>query len=394
MTGPLADLKVVELTQMVAGSMVGMHLSDYGAEVVKIERPTTGELARNVEPFAGGESFYYLSVNRGKQSVTIDLKSEAGREIFYDLVEDADVVIENYTPGTVDRLGVGYDAVVERNPAIIYCSVSAYGQTGPKRNQSGIDTMLQAFAGVSALTRDTNGHPLRCSLPVADLAGAMYALMAILSVVHERKRTGQGDYLDVALGDSLLSFLGVRASYAFATGAPFPSIARHHVYFVPEGIFETADGYLQVSAVTQAHWELLCEALNRPDLAAEPAYATIDARREHRDELVERLNRVFSDEPTAVWLDRLAEYDVPSERINDICTVWDDEHTVAREMLTHVVTPEGVDFPSIAPPVKHRRATPDASEYIAALGADTEGVLRDVGYTDAEIDRFAADGVI
>lgn len=383
---PLDDVAVLELTQMVAGSMVGMHLADLGATVAKVERPG-GEIARGMEPRVGGESFYYASVNRGKRSVVLDLATDAGREAFLDLAAEADVVVENYTPGTVEDLGVGYDAVRAVNPAVVYASVSAYGQTGPNRNQAGVDLILQAYAGVSSMTRDSDGRPLRVGLPVADLAGAMYAIQGVLAALRRRDRADEptGEHLDVALSDCLLSFLGVRAGYTFATGEPFPSIARRHVYFAPEGIFETADGYIQVSTVTQAHWERLCTALDRPELAERPAYRTLADRRDHRDELHDDLEATFREAATGRWIRTLRDHDVPCERINTTETVWEDDHTVARGMRSTVRTPEGEPFHTVAYPVKHEHWDREARVDVASLGRDTESVLRAAGYSDAEI---------
>lgn len=391
MTAPLSDVSVVELTQMVAGSFAGMHLADLGADVVKIERPEFGEIARNIDPEVGGESFYYMSVNRGKRSVALDLATETGREAFLTLAASADVVLENFTPGTLDSLGVGYDTIRERNPDVVYCSVSAFGETGPKRQQAGVDPVVQAYGGITSMTRDTDGRPLRVGVVLADLAGGLYALQAIIAALRRRDRTGSGDHLDVALSDSLLSLLSVRAGYSFATGEPFPSIARSHVYFVPEGIFTTADGYLQVSTVTQAQWEQLAKAIGREDLLEDPKFTTLANRREHRDELNETLDDVFATRPTLEWVEILEAHDVPVQRIHDTLSVWDDDHTKAREMLTPVRTPEGEDFPTVDYPVKHRSWTRAARDYIATLGGDTERVLRDAGVSEAVIEEITSD---
>lgn len=391
---PLEDIAVVELTQMLAGSFAGLTLSEYGADVVKVERPGYGEIARNVEPTVGGESFYYMSANRGKRSVALDLKSDEGREAFLELAAAADVVIENFSPGTVDELGVGYEAVRERNPEVVYCSVSAFGQTGPKSDRAGVDYILQAYGGVASMARDADGRPTRCGLTVADLAGASYASNAILAAIRRRDRDGEGDYLDVALSDALLSFLSIRAGYSFATDEPFPSVGRAHVYFVPEGIFETADGYVQVSAVTEAHWERLCAVLDREDLAADPAFATIEARRENRDRLLDLLDEEFRARSTEEWVDRLVDADVPAQRINDTRSVWDEPHTEAREMVFDVETPEGEAFPTVAYPVKHRSWEWTGDEYVAGVGEDTRAVLRELGYADERIDELEDAGAI
>lgn len=391
---PLEDITVLELTQMLAGSFAGQTLAEYGAEVVKVERPEYGEIARHVEPMVGGESFYYMGTNRGKQSITLDLKTDEGQSVFLDLAEEADVVIENFAPGTVDRLGVGYDAVRERNPEIIYCSISAFGQTGPNAERAGVDYILQAYGGITSMTRDVDGRPMRCGLTVADLAGASYASNAILASIRRRDKVGRGDYLDVALSDALLSFLSIRACYSFASGEPFPPIGRSHVYFVPEGIFATADGYIQVSVVTETHWERLCEALEMETLRDDPSYATVVDRRENRDELLDILDEEFSRRATEEWVDRFVDHGVPAQQIHDTLSVWDDPHTKAREMEFEVQTPSGEGFPTVAYPVKHQSWDWHGDEYIAEIGADTETVLRRLGYSEETLQQLEKTGVI
>ncbi len=394
MTTPLQDVTVVELTQMVAGPHVGMHLSDMGADVIKVERPEYGEISRNVEPKVGGESFYYMTVNRGKRSVTLNLKSDRGREAFLDIAADADVVLENYTPGTVSALGIDNETVRERNPEVIYCSISGFGQTGPKRDESGVDLIVQAHTGIASLTRDTDGRPLRMGVTVTDLAGAMYALSAILASLRRRDNGDGGDYIDVSLTDSALSFLSTRAGYSFATGEPFPSIARSHVYFAPEGIFETADDYVQISTVTEKHWEDLCTALDREELLDRSAFETAEDRCRHVDELNETLEETLRERSTEEWVATLKSHGVPVSAINDTKSVWEDDHTRAREMQFDVETQSGEAFSTISYPVEHDSWEWTKDGYIAPLGGDTEAVLESAGYDNEEIESLRDEDVI
>lgn len=394
MAAPLDDITVVELTQMVAGPHAGMHLSDLGAGVIKIERPEYGEIARNVEPKVGGESFYYMTVNRGKRSVTLDLKSEAGREAFLDIAEDADVILENYTPGTVSELGIDYETVRERNPDVIYCSVSGFGQTGPRSNDSGVDFVVQAYTGVASMTRDTDGRPLRMGVTVSDLAGAMYAIQSILASLRRRDREGVGDYIDVSLTDSLISFLSTRAGYSFATDEPFPTVARSHVYFAPEGIYKTADGYINISTVTEEHWEDLCIVLEREDLLERPEFKTVDDRCENVNDLNEILEMELRERPTTEWVEAMKPRGIPVSEVNNTHSVWEDEHTKERNMRFDVETPSGEKFPTISYPAKHDDWKWEGDKYIAPLGGDTDEVLKSVGYDDEEIEAFREDDVI
>jgi crotonobetainyl-CoA:carnitine CoA-transferase CaiB-like acyl-CoA transferase len=391
---PLNDVEVLELTQMLAGPHVGMHRADRGADGLTVERPGTGEISRNVEPKVGGESYYYLSLNRNKRSVTLDLKSDEGREVFLDLSSDVDVVLENFSPGTVECLGIGYEAVTERNPDVIYCSVSGFGQTGPLRNVPAVGHVIQAFTGIASMTKDNDGHPLRVGIPLSDLAGAMYASQAILAAIRRQDRTGEGDYLDVSLADSMLSFIGLRAGYSHATGEPFPSIARNHIYFAPDTIYETADGYLQVSIVTEPQWHRLCEAINRPALAERTVFETVGDRLENLDDLNAILQTVFAEESTDYWLERLHDNDIPASRLHDTVSVWKDEHTEAREMFDPIDTPGGERFPTSAYPVKHANWDPEGGGRAAALGEDTDAVLRERGYEPSEIERLDEEGII
>lgn len=394
MAAPLDGITVVELTQMVAGPHAGMHLSDLGADVIKIERPGYGEIARNVEPKVGGESFYYMTVNRGKRSVTLDLKSENGREAFLDIAEEVDVVLENYTPGTVSDLGIDYESVHERNPDIIYCSVSGFGQTGPRSDDSGVDFVVQAYTGVASMTRDTDGRPLRMGVTVSDLAGAMYAIQSILASLRRRDREGIGDYIDISLTDCLISFLSTRAGYSFATEEPFPSVARSHVYFAPEGIYETANGYINISTVTEEHWEELCVVLEREDLLERPEFDTADDRCQHIDELNEIIEATLCERSTTEWVELMKPRGIPVSKVNDTHSIWEDKHTAERNMRFDVETPSGETFPTISYPAKHDNWEWEGDKYIASLGGDTESVLKSVGYDDEEIETFREKDVI
>jgi crotonobetainyl-CoA:carnitine CoA-transferase CaiB-like acyl-CoA transferase len=222
----------------------------------------------------------------------------------------------------------------------------------------------------------------------------MYATVGIMAALRRRDQTGKGDYLDTALSDSLLAFLSVRAGYSFATGEPFPSIAKSHVYFVPEGIFPTADGYVQLSIVTEKHWARFCSAIDREELASDPSYETMADRRANREQLTRLLNDVLRDRPTEEWLGRFEAADVPAQQIHDALSVWDAEHTKAREMIAPVETPEGESYRTVDYPVKHRSWDRTPNRYIAPLGADTRDALSEAGFTEDEIDALAGRDVI
>lgn len=395
MVDPLEDVRILELTQMIAGPLAGMTLADLGADVIKIERPGSGEIARNATPKFGSESFYFLSVNRGKQSVSIDLKTDRGRMLFFDLVEDADVVLENFIPGTVDRLGIGYEDVKEWNPEIIYCSVSGFGQYGPKSGRPGVDDIIQAFTGVASLTRDEDHTPRVTGLPVCDLSGSMYAVIGVLEALYERTRTGEGEYLDVALSDSTLSLLSARAGYSFTTGEPFPPMVKHP-YFAPVGFFETHDSeYLRISIVTENQWNELCRALDRPDLANDAAFESVDERLANRDELRRVLEPIFASRTITTWLERFEQYSFPFSKVNNTLNVWEDPQTQAREMVQMIETPDGEEYETIAYPVKHAGSDwKPSADSAARLGEHTAPVLEDLGYSPEEIDALRNEDII
>ncbi|MEE9247574.1 MAG: CaiB/BaiF CoA-transferase family protein, partial [Dehalococcoidia bacterium] len=268
MAGPLAGIRVLDLTRVLAGPYATMVLCDLGAEVIKVERPEGGDMARGTGPFIDGESSYFLSLNRGKKSVVLDLKDEQGKGLFLELVKKCDVLVENFVPGVMDRLGVGYGVVKEHNPRIIYAAVSGFGQTGPYTRRPALDIIVQGMGGMISITGEPGGPPIRPGASLGDIAAGLFTAVGILAALHERERSGQGQMLDVAMLDCQLALLENAFARYFATGqAPGPIGTRHPVT-TPFQVYETSDGRITVAFVGGAkdQWPLFCALLDRVDL--------------------------------------------------------------------------------------------------------------------------------
>lgn len=383
----LDGITVLDVTQVVAGSFGSMQLADLGAEVFKIERAGHGDIGRGFAPFVDGTSSYFASVNRNKRSVALDLKSDGGSQAFLDLAAEADVVVENYRPGTMESFGLDYEAVRDVNPEIIYCSISGYGQTGPYESYPALDIIIQSFAGNVSITGPSEGKPYRAGAPIADISGSMYAAQSILAALFERERTGDGRYIDVSMAESMISWLTVRAGWSFGSGEPYPRKGNELDEFVPYGIYECADGYLAICAVQDHHWERLADAIGRPELGDDERFRTADDRREHRDQVNEVLDAALADETAKDLFDDLAEQNIPAAPVHDTLEIWEDEHIQARGLHATVDTPEG-DIDAIRHPVHFDDIDREIHRGVAALGEHTREALADVGYSDAEIEAL------
>lgn len=423
MTRPLSEVSVLELSTMVAGPLAGQLLGDLGADVVKIERPGDGELARRLEPRVGpdggtdggadraGESFYYLTANRNKRSLALDVTAEAGREAFLDLVEVADVVLVNFPPSFTERYGLDYEAARGRNPDVVYCSISAYGGTGPYRTDPGIDTTVQAITGAMSMTRDEGTPPMRSGVPMNDVFASLYAVQGILAALYDRDlgggdgsptgdgtEDGQGDargeHVDVSLLDAGVSALTTRATYSLATGEPYPPFGRRHNYFAPEGVYGAADGEVQLSVVTDRHWRRFCEAIDAPDLAADERFAAVNERVGNREALDETLEARLAEFPAADLVEALREAGVPAAEVRDTLSVWDHPQVQARGMRRELDHPTAGTVETLGFPVKYDRIDPRIDRHPPLLGEHTAEVLAEAEYGEAEIETLREDGTV
>ena len=394
MTRPLEWVSVLELSTMIAGPYAGQMLGDLGADVVKIERPGSGELARGLEPRVGEESFYFLTANRNKRSLALDVTDPEGREVFLDLAEAADVVLLNFPPTFAERYGIDHETVRERNPELVYCSISAYGATGPYREDVGIDTTVQALSGAMSMARTEETPPMRAGIPMNDVFASLYAVQGILTALYDRRESGEGEFVDVALLDSGIAGLTTRATYSFATGEPYPPFGRRHNYFAPEGAYEVADGDVQLSVITDRHWRRFCEAIDEPELAADERFEEVNRRVSNRGALEDLLADLLTEWDVEELVTALREHDVPAAAVNDTVSVWDHPQVRAREMRRTMSHPDAGEVDTLGFPVKYDRIEPRIDRHPPRLGEHTERVLEAGGYSEEAIERLREAGVI
>src|ERR1700680_4765301 len=331
--GPLQGLRVVDLTRVLAGPFATQNLGDLGAEIFKIEPPGGGDETRRFPPFLGGESHYFLGINRNKKSLVIDLQQAAGADILRRLVARADILVENYRPGVMDRLGLGYAPLAALNPPLIYCAISGFGLSGPLRDKPSFDIVTQALSGALSINGERGHLPVKLGIPLGDMVGGIFGPMAILAALHERARTGRGRLIDISLYDGLIGMLGYFAQLAFITGEDPPPMGSSHPNIVPYGSFPAADGSIIIAVLSESFWGKLCDALERPDLAQDPRFATPTLRRDRRDEIDRLIAEVTRTRTVAEWETRLAAADVPYAPVLGVTAALAHPHAQAREMV-------------------------------------------------------------
>ncbi|MFB6156346.1 MAG: CaiB/BaiF CoA transferase family protein [Haloferacaceae archaeon] len=386
---PLSDVTVLDVTQMVSGPFATMQLADLGADVYKVERPDGGELGRSNPPFVDGRSTYFAAVNRSKGSVALDLTDDDGREAFLSLAEKADVVVENHPPGRMERFGLGYEAVSERNPGIVYCSITGFGQTGPYRDLPALDIVAQAMSGVMSMTGPPGDEPYRAGVPIGDIAASMYAAQSVVTALYERERTGEGDYLDVSMLDCLTTWLTVRAGCSWGQDRPYPRMGNALEEFVPYGVYEAADDHLAVVVVADHHWERLCAVLGREELADDERFATMAARRDHREAVDDLLASELADGTAEEWFERLREAGVPAAPVRDTLEVRDDDHVRSRGLITTVEDGDRA-ADAIRYPVDFANLEPEPPDAVPGLGEHTRAALAEAGVDEETIAEVEA----
>lgn len=372
-----------------------MILADMGAEVIKIEEPGTGDRIRQMPPyFIGGFSAYFISINRNKKSVTLDLKMDDGRQVFHDLVRKSDVVMDNLRPGVLEKLGADYESLRRVRPDIIHVSITSYGYAGPYRDNPAFDLIIQAIGGAMSVTGEQGGPPVRMGIPLGDLAGAVYAANAVTAALWRRARTGAGSRVDVSLLDALVSMHTYVAQYLFA-GSPVPGpIGSGHQSVVPYRAFKTSDGWLVVAVFAEKFWNKFCRALGVEALEKDPRFATNADRCRNRDELNPILERIFATRTAGEWLRILAEADVPAAPIQTLDRVLSDPQILHRRMVTEVEIPGYGRIRTLGNPVKvqgeEERLGPPPG-----LGEHTEEILGGLlGYSREKIEALRAKKVI
>ena len=370
---PLTGLRVVDFTRVLAGPMCTMLLGDMGAEVIKIEDPRHGDDTRAWEPLVGGWSTYFLSVNRNKKSVAVDLKSEDGRALLTELITSADVLIENFRPGTLERLGFGPDQARALNERLIYCSISGYGATGPRRDLPGYDMVIQGESGLMDVTGFPETGPTKVGVAITDCLAALYAVQGILFAVISRARTGKGQFLDIALLDSAVSVLGLPAGIVAATGSSPGRLGNEHPSLAPYEPYPARDGQVVVAVANPRLWTRFCAAVGLEALEHDPRFATNGDRLVNRAALNQEIRACFADRTVDSLIERLSAAGVPCGRVRTIEEVLHDPQLAFRQMLIDMPTGEGgVKVPGN--PVKLSGVPAIAPEPPPALGADTDAI--------------------
>ena len=395
MAGPLDGMKVLDLTRVLAGPYATMLLGDLGAEVIKIEQPGTGDESRNFGPFKNGFSLYFMSVNRGKQSVTLNLKTERGQAVFKRLLKQTDVLVENFRPGTMEKLGLDYNTLKVEHPSLIYAACSGFGQTGPYAQQGAYDMIIQGMGGIISITGEPDGPPVRVGTSISDITAALFTTIGVLSALHHRNRTGRGQLVDVAMLDSLVAVLENAVVRYFATGEPPKPLGARHPAITPFEAFASADGHVIIALGNDTLWAKFCEHVDRQELISDERFRTNADRTENHGELFPILSEVMSQRKTDDWIDALGAIGVPCGPINAMDKVVSHPQVQAREMITriaHGITGE-VEVPGV--PIKLSETPGNVDAPAPSLGEHTTEVLTNLlKMSPDEVEALRQEGII
>ncbi len=392
--GPLQGSRVLDFTENVAGPFCTMILADMGAEVLKVERPGTGDEMRRNPPFIGGESVPFLMLNRGKQSVVLDLKDPRGLEAAHRLARRSDVLVESFRPGTLDRLGLGPETLRTEDPRLIVCSISGFGQTGPYRDRGGYDLIAQATGGLMSVTGEPGRPPVKCGFPVTDLGAGMWGAIGILLALLARERSGQGQWVDTSLLEVPVAWSVWQAAVYFATGEVPGPMGSAHPGSVPYQAFQGQDGeWLVIGASPQHFWERLCRLLGAERLLDDPRFVTNADRVAHRTELEEELAKLFSTRPAAAWIEALEAEGIPAAPVNRIDRVFQDPQVFHREMVLEQEHPVVGRHRLLGIPVKLSLTPGRVRAPAPSLGQHTEEILSTLGYSAEALAAFRQESV-
>ena len=391
---PLMGVKVLDVSQVMAGPYSCMLLADMGADVIKVEPPGSGDQTRGAMGFKmkGPDSMGFLNMNRNKRSIAINLKSEAGKAILFKLVKEADILVENYRPGVMKRLGVGYEVMSKINPALVYVSISGFGQSGPWAMRPGFDLMAQAMSGIMSVTGNGDGKPVKAGVPVADIGCALFATYAALSAYIGAKNTGQGQYIDASLFDSALAFSIWDTSEYWGTGNPPVALGTANRMTAPYQAVKAKDGYFVMGATNNKLWQKLCEILERPDLLQKVEYQTIAGRLGQREQLIQELENSFALKSADEWIDLLLEHGIPAGPILDYPQAFESEHGRHRQMRIEIDHPLEGKVPNIGFAVKMQGTPQEVRRHPPLLGEHTQEILTQAGFTPDEIKALEEQG--
>lgn len=395
MARPLEGIKVIDFSRALAGPYCTMLLADMGAEVIKIEVPGSGDESRAWgPPFIEGEAAYFLSINRNKKSITLNLKNEKAKAIAQKLVASADVLLESNRPGAMERLGLGYEEVKKINPKIIYASISGFGQTGPYRTRPGFDQVLQGYGGIMGLTGEKDGGPLKVGIAVTDIATGMFAAIGIVTALYHRQKTGVGQHVDASMLDGQVSWLTYQAGRYLASGEVPQRIGSAHPLIVPYQAFEASDGFINIGVGNDNLWKKFCEVAGLQDIVDEPKFSTNSKRVENRDAVVEIIANVMKTRTMQQWLDILNDAGIPCGPIYTVDQVFNDPQVIARDMLVEVDHPKCGKIKVTGCPIKLSETPPEVVTAPPTLGQHNEEILKTLGYSETEIEKIKEEKVI
>ena len=393
---PLEDVKILDLSHALAGPFCSTMLADFGAEVIKVEPMGAGDIARAWgPPLPGGETSYFVSLHRNKKGIEVDLKHPRGKELFFRLVERCDAVLENYRVGVLARLGLGYETARERNPGIIYCSVSGFGQDGPYRDRAALDLILQAESGMISVTGEAGGHGVRCGVSVADLTAGMYAAFGIMLALRVKERTGRGQAIDVSMLEGQLSLLGSMIGGYFADGEVPEPMGTAYKALLPYQTFRTRTRDLALAVGSEKLWKVFCPAIGCPDLADDPRYRTNADRARNRGGLIAKLQDVFLTRTYEEWETLLLKSGIPMGAINSIAQVVEHPQVTARQALVEMDHPRAGKVRMVGAPVRLSETPGSVRTPAPMLGEHTDLVLRELlGLGPDEVAALRAAGAI
>jgi len=392
----LEGIRVLDLSRIIAGPFCSQILGDMGAEVIKVEQPGAGDDSRTWgPPFKNGESVYFFCINRNKKSITVNMKDPRGRAIIRELARRSDVLLENFKPGTLAKLGLDWDVLRRDNPRLIFCAISGFGRTGPAAERGGYDVIVQAVGGLMSITGEPNGPPVKVGVAMTDICTALYAHGAILAALYARDRTGAGQRIDVSLLETqVAALINIASSYLNAGEIP-GKWGTAHVNIVPYQAFQMKDGYMIIGAANDRLWVKLCEGIGLPEVAHDPTYATNAQRVEHREEIVRLLEARLATKTRKEWEAILAPLGIPCGPINRMDEVFADPQVQHLQMVMEAEHPQAGTIRMVRNPVSFSRMPVDIRQVPPRLGEHTEEVLRDMlGYSAEEVAALRAAGVI
>jgi crotonobetainyl-CoA:carnitine CoA-transferase CaiB-like acyl-CoA transferase len=380
----LEGIQVIEICNVAAGPFCGMLLADMGADVIKIEHPQGGDTLRSWPPITEGFSENFASLNRNKRSLALDLKSESDVDLARQLIQQADVLIENNRPGVMDRLGLGYQAISRVNPRLVYCSISAYGQTGPRSQEGGFDLTLQAMSGIMSITGEPDGTPVKCGVPIADFSAGLYAAFSVAAALRNVEKSGLGTHIDMSMLGATLSIAALQTSEYFGSGKDPVKMGSAHPRNAPYQVFRCRGGYFGMAAGNNALWKSVCATVGHDEWVADDRFSTPGTRARHQDTLREMLERIFADEDADTWLARFRAAGVPCAPINRYSDVLSDVQVEHMGWVQSLKLPNGVQTKTFGSPIRLAGANMPIRRPPPALGEHNEEILSALSQTEQQ----------